>query len=242
MRFKLLLATGITVFITVMVVALVQYVWQTPPVVSEGSALPTVTDVPATVVAYATPRPVVDAEAVQHREATFQARLAAANAAIAASAAELVAAKQAQADLTNKYNTLAQQQQTQPLQVATATPPPVVDIQATTTTPNVMAMDSALVAVQMRNPAAVLLQTPEMVMYENTQAYEFVFDMGTVYVTASDGALLYDGIAVNARVVADARRDRNPPPDRRGDDGDHHHRHDDGQHDDDGQHEESDDD
>jgi hypothetical protein len=241
MRLKLVMATGITVFITVMVVALVQYGWQTPTPVNDNGAAPTATAIPATAVAYATPRPVVDAEAVQQREATFQARLAAANAAIEASAAELAAAKQAQADLANKYNTLAQQQQTQPRQVMTATPLPVVDTQATTTTPAVMAMDVALAAVQMRNPVAVLLQNPEMVMYENTQAYEFVFDMGTVYVTAYDGALLYDGIAANARAVADARRDRNPPPGRHGDDGEQHHRHDDDHHHDDEQHEEDDD-
>ncbi|MFM7680180.1 MAG: hypothetical protein ACKO83_15185, partial [Roseiflexaceae bacterium] len=76
MRLKLLMATGITVFITVMVVALVQYAGQTPTAVRDNGVALTATVMPATVVAYATPRPVVDAEAVQQREATFQARLA----------------------------------------------------------------------------------------------------------------------------------------------------------------------
>ncbi len=230
MRFNLLLAAGITVFVTVLVAAIVQHMVARPSLVSDTPPLPTATLFVPTVAPQATPRPVVDAEAVQQREATFQARLAAANDAIAASAAELAAAKQAQAELTSKYNALAQQQQRQaPLQVmVTATPAVVAQTQATTDAPVYASMDAVLATLQSQNPAAVLLQQPEMVMYENNVAYEFVFDMGTVYVTASDGALLYDGIAMNARAVADAgrNRDRNPPPGRRGD-GDHHRHNDD---------------
>ncbi|MFM7680033.1 MAG: hypothetical protein ACKO83_14435, partial [Roseiflexaceae bacterium] len=167
---------------------------------------------------------------------------AAANAAIAASAAELAAAKQGQAELARKYNTLAQQQQGQAAQLlmVTATPAPVLATPDAPTPPVYASMDAVLANIQSLNPAAILLQTPEMVMYENTVAYEFVFDMGTVYVTAGDGAMLYDGIAANARAVADARRDRNPPPRSDapppppppgGGDDDHHH-HEDDHHDD----------
>lgn len=230
MRLNLLLAAGITVFVTVLVAAIVQHMVARPSLANDTTPLPTATLFVPTVAPQATPRPVVDAEAVQQREATFQARLAAANDAIASSAAELVAAKQAQAELTSKYNALAQQQQRQaPLQVmVTATPAVVAQAQASTDTPVYASMDAVLATLQSQNPVAVLLQQPEMVMYENNVAYEFVFDMGTVYVTASDGALLYDGIAMNARAVADAgrNRDRNPPPGRRGD-GDHHRHNDD---------------
>jgi len=231
MRLNLLLAAGITVFVTVLVAAIVQHMVARPSLANDTSPLPTATLFVPTVAPQATPRPVVDAEAVQQREATFQARLAAANDAIAASAAELAAAKQAQAELASKYNALAQQQQQRqaPLQVmVTATPAVVAQAQASTDTPVYASMDAVLATLQSQNPAAVLLQQPEMVMYENNVAYEFVFDMGTVYVTASDGALLYDGIAMNARAVADAgrNRDRNPPPGRRGD-GDHHRHNDD---------------
>ena len=233
MRLKLLMAAGITVFITALVVAITQQVLSAPTTaVSETTPLPTATMFMPTASPQATPRPVVDAEAVQQREATFQARLAAANAAIAASAAELAAAKQEQAALASKYNALAQQQQRQSAQLlmVTATPAPMLDAPQLTTTPAYASMDAVLANIQSLNPAAVLLQTPEMVMYENTVAYEFVFDTGTVYVTASDGAMLYDGIAANARAVADARRDRNPPPSGDapppppgGGDGEHHH-------------------
>lgn len=240
MRLNLLLAAGITVFVTVLVAAIVQHMVARPLLTNDTTPLPTATLFVPTVAPQATPRPVVDAEAVQQREATFQARLAAANDAIAASAAELAAAKQTQAELTSKYNALAQQQQRQaPLQVmVTATPAVVAQTQASTDTPVYASMDAVLATLQSQNPAAVLLQQPEMVMYENNVAYEFVFDMGTVYVTAGDGALLYDGIAMNARAVADAgrNRDRNPPPGRRGD-GDHHRHNDDG--DDEGEHAET---
>lgn len=239
MRLNLLLAAGITVFVTVLVAAIVQHMVARPSLANDTTPLPTATLFVPTVAPQATPRPVVDAEAVQQREATFQARLAAANDAIASSAAELAAAKQAQAELTSKYNALAQQQQRQaPLQVmVTATPAVVAQTQASTDAPVYASMDAVLATLQSQNPAAVLLQQPEMVMYENNVAYEFVFDMGTVYVTASDGALLYDGIAMNARAVADTGR-RNPPPGRRGD-GDHHRHNDDGDDEDEDEHAET---
>lgn len=241
MLVKLWLSAGITVFITAVVAVVVQQTLNAPPVVHELTPVATATVIMPTATPPATPRPVVDAETVQQREATFQARLAAANAAIAASAAELAAAKQAQAALASKYNALAQQEQQlqkQAQQVVMITATPVaaaVAAPVVTTAPAYMAMDSALAAIQAVNPAAKLLQSPDMVMYENTVAYEFIFDMGTVYVTATDGALLYDGIAVNARAVADARGRRNPPPSgdtppppgNGGDDGRHHHHHDD---------------
>jgi hypothetical protein len=146
--------------------------------------------------------------------------LAAANEAIAASAAELAAAKQAQAELADKYNTLAQQQQrnAQALLVVTATAVPPAP--AVTATPAYASMDALLAAIQAANPAAVLIQAPDTVMYANTVAYEFVFDMGTLYVTATDGSILYDGIAANARAVANARDQQRPPRDHGG----RHHR------------------
>ena len=245
MRLKLLMAAGITVFISAVVVAIAQQALNAPVTpVQDVLPQPTATLFVPTASPQATPRPVVDAEAVQQREATFQARLAAANAAIEASAAELAAAKQEQAELARKYNALAHQQQNQSAQLlmVTATPAPMLATPDVPAPPVYASMDAVLANIQSLNPAAVLLQTPEMVMYENTVAYEFVFDTGSVYVNATDGAMLYDGIAANARAVADARRDGNPPP--RGDapppppppggddDGEHEDHHDDHHHDD----------
>jgi hypothetical protein len=86
------------------------------------------------------------------------------------------------------------------------------------------------------NPNANLLRDPELVMYENTVAYEYVFDMGTIYVQASDGAIVYNGIAVmlEAQRQADAAAAAaaaQPPRADSDDDDDHDEDHED--HDDD---------
>jgi hypothetical protein len=91
----------------------------------------------------------------------------------------------------------------------------------------------AYAVAQAVDPNAKLLRDPELVMYENTVAYEYVFDMGTIYVQASDGAIVYNGIAVmlEAQRQADAAAAAaaNPPSTnhRDDDDGEDHEDHDD---------------
>jgi hypothetical protein len=59
-----------------------------------------------------------------------------------------------------------------------------------------MTLEAAQGIAQALAPSAVLLRAPELVLYENAMAYEFVFDKGTVYIAANDGSLVYNGIAV----------------------------------------------
>ena len=225
MRMKLLLAASATVFVSVVVGAVVSQV-MTPDTVTIKAAAslpaPSVTvEFIAAATEIATPRPVVDAQTVQQREATYQARLAEANQIIAQSAADLAKARAEEAALANKYNALVGvlNQPTMMPAVPTAIPVPATAVViAPTAAPANIPLDVALTSAQAIDPNAKLLQKPEMVMYENIVAYEFVFDTGTIYMAAKDGAVVYNGIAVNAAAVAAARtappqsNDTVPPP------------------------------
>jgi len=182
---------------------------------------------------------------VQQREATYQARLAEANQLIAQSAADLAKARAEEAALTKKYNALVDvlnQPTTVPVVPTAAPVQATVTVSVPTTTPDKILLDVALANAQSIDPNAKLLQKPDMVMYENIVAYEFVFDTGTIYMAAKDGTVVYNGIAVNAAATA-ASRTAPPPqnntvpppsdstiptPERHHDDNDNHHgRHDD---------------
>jgi hypothetical protein len=84
--------------------------------------------------------------------------------------------------------------------------------------PDKIPLDVALINAQSIDPNAKLLQQPDMVLYENIVAYEFVFDTGTIYMAAKDGTVVYNGIAINAAAAAAARtappqsNDTVPPP------------------------------
>ena len=247
MRMKLLLAASATVFVSVVVGAVVSQV-MTPDTVMVKAAVqsPVATatvEIIAAATEVATPRPVVDAQTVQQREATYQARLAEANQLIAQSAAELAKARAEEAALTKKYNVLVGMlnQPTVVVARATVVPQATVAVTVPTTTPDKIPLDVALANAQSIDPNAKLLQKPDMVMYENIVAYEFVFDRGTIYMAAKDGTVVYNGIAVNAAVAA-ASRTAPPPqnntvpppsdstiptPERHHDDDDNHHDHDD---------------
>lgn len=247
---KLLLAASATVFVSVVVGAVVSQV-MTPATVTVKAAVPlpaaTATfEIIATATEIATPRPVVDAQTVQQREATYQARLAEANQIIAQSAADLAKARAEEVVLAKKYNTLvgAMNQPTNVPVVPTAAP-----VQATavviepTAMPDKIPLDVALANAQSIDPNAKLLQQPDMVLYENTVAYEFVFDTGTIYMAAKDGTVVYNGIAVNVaaksalveptsppahRTVPTPHTDTVPPPgDNTQPTPEHHHHHDD---------------
>ncbi len=247
MRMKLLLAASATVFVSVVVGAVVSQV-MTPDTVMVKAAVqsPVATatvEIIAAATEVATPRPVVDAQTVQQREATYQARLAEANQLIAQSAAELAKARAEEAALTKKYNVLVGMlnQPTVVVARATVVPQATVAVTVPTTTPDKIPLDVALANAQSIDPNAKLLQKPDMVMYENIVAYEFVFDRGTIYMAAKDGTVVYNGIAMNAAVAA-ASRTAPPPqnntvpppsdstiptPERHHDDDDNHHGHDD---------------
>jgi hypothetical protein len=100
-------------------------------------------------------------------------------------------------------------------------------------TPARIAPEMAYAVAQAVDPNAKLLRDPELVMYENTVAYEYVFDMGTIYVQASDGAIVYNGIAVmleaqrQADAAAAAAAANPPSTNHRDDDGEDHEDHDD---------------
>jgi len=238
---KLLLAASATVFVSVVVGAVVSQV-MTPDTVTVKAAVPL--PAPSVTVEFiateiATPRPVVDAQTVQQREATYQARLAEANQLIAQSAADLAKARAEEAALTKKYNGLVGMLN-QPIVVvvqATVVPQATVAVSVPTATPDKISLDVALANAQSIDPNAKLLQKPDMVMYENIVAYEFVFDLGTIYMATKDGTVVYNGIAVNAAVAA-ASRTAPPPqnntvpppsdstiptPERHHDDDDNHH-------------------
>jgi len=247
MRMKLLLAASATVFVSVVVGAVVSQI-MTPDTVTVKAAAPTSAasatfEIIATATEIATPRPVVDAQTVQQREATYQARLAEANQLIAQSAVNLAKVRAEEAALTKKYNGLVGMLN-QPIVVvvqATVVPQPTVAVSVPTATPDRIPLDVALANAQSIDPNAKLLQKPDMVMYENIVAYEFVFDLGTIYMAAKDGTVVYNGIAVNAAAAA-ASRTAPPPqnntvpppsdstiptPERHHDDDDNHHGHDD---------------
>ncbi len=240
MRMKLLLAASATVFVSVVVGAVVSQV-MTPDTVALKAAAslpaPSVT-VEFIATEIATPRPVVDAQTVQQREATYQARLAEANQLIAQSATDLAKARAEEAALTKKYNGLVGilNQPTVVVVQATVVPQATAVVIVPTTMPDIVSLDVALASAQAIDPNAKLLQKPDMVLYENTVAYEFVFDTGTIYMAAKDGTVVYNGIAVNAAAAAAARtappqsNDTVPPPnDRPGhrddDDDDHQEDH-----------------
>ena len=250
MRMKLLLAASATVFVSVVVGAVVSQV-MTPDTVTIKAAAslpaPSVTvEFIAAATEIATPRPVVDAQTVQQREATYQARLAEANQRIAQSAADLAKARAEEAALANKYNALVgvlNQPTMMPAVPTAILVPATAVVIAPTAAPANIPLDVALTSAQAIDPNAKLLQKPEMVMYENIVAYEFVFDTGTIYMAAKDGAVVYNGIAVNAVAVAAARtappqsNDTVPPPnDRPGhrddDDEDHQEDHQEDHHED----------
>jgi len=224
MRIKLLLAASATVFVSVVVGAVVSQV-MSPDMFTAKVAVPTPTitatsEIVATATEIATPRPVVDAQTVQQREATYQARLAEANQLIAQSAAELAKARAEEAALAKKYNGLVGilNQPTVVVVQATVLPQATAVVIVPTATSEKIPLDVALVNAQAIDPNAKLLQKPDMVLYENIVAYEFVFDTGTIYMAAKDGTVVYNGIAVNAAAAAAARtaplqsNDTVPPP------------------------------
>ena len=178
MRMKLLVAASATVFIAVIISAVVTQLTLTS---ASAASQPAVTTAQ-------TPVPVID-ELAKQREATYQARLAQANQTIAQSQTELQKTQATAAALAQKYNDAVTAQP-----VATAVPAQIIP-------------DAALAIAQSLDPNARLLQDATIVSYQNVNAYEFVFDRGTVYVAATNGNVL-----ANTIVPPTANNDPNRPP------------------------------
>ncbi len=178
MRMKLLVAASATVFIAVIISAVVTQLTLTSASAASQPAATTTQ----------TPVPVVD-ELAKQREATYQARLAQANQTIAQSQTELQKTQATAAALAQKYN-----------DAVTSKP-------AATAIPARIVPDAALAIAQSLDPNARLLQDATIVPYQNVDAYEFVFDRGTVYVAATNGNVL-----ANTIVPPTANNDPNRPP------------------------------
>lgn len=178
MRMKLLVAASATVFIAVIISVVVT---QLTMASASAASQPAVTT-------RQTPSPVIDV-LVQQREATYQARLAHANQTIAQSQAELQKSQATAAALAQKYNDIV------------SAPP------AATAIPARIVPAAALAIAQSLDPNLRLLQDVTIVPYQHVAAYEFVFDRGTVYVAATNGAVLANGI-----VPPTVGNDANRPP------------------------------
>jgi hypothetical protein len=207
---KLLVAASATVFIAVIISAVVTQLTLTSASAASQPAATT-----------QTPVAVVD-ELAKQREATYQARLAQANQTIAQSQTELQKAQATAAALAQKYNDVVTTQANQP--VATAVPARIVPAAppeatavparivptappAATAVPARIVPAAALAIAQSLDPNARLLQDATIVPYQNVDAYEFVFDRGTVYVAATNGDVLANNI-----VPPTADNDPNRPP------------------------------
>jgi len=194
MNVKMMIAAGATIFVSIVAVAVFTRV--------SGPAEAVVPPLVATEVVVEvapTARTVVDAATVAQREADYQARLAEANRVIAQAATDLQQSRADQRALVGQYNAVVN---SAPVVVAAPIAPAPVVAPVVVADPVAVApvaqitLEAAQGVAQAIAPSAALLRTPELVMYENAMAYEFVFDKGTVYIAASDGALVYNGIAV----------------------------------------------
>ena len=192
MNVKMMIAAGATIFVSIVAVAVFTRV--SGPTVA---VMPTAVATEVVVAVAPTARTVVDAATVAQREADYQARLAEANRVIAQAATELQQSRANEQALVGKYNTVVNG-------IAVVAPvAPVVPVAPVIVANPVAVAPVAQITLEVAQgiaqalaPSAVLLRAPELVMYENAMAYEFVFDKGTVYIAAGDGALVYNGIAV----------------------------------------------
>jgi hypothetical protein len=208
MRMKLLVAASATVFIAVIISAVVTQLTMTPASAASQTAITTTQ----------TPVPVVD-ELAKQREATYQARLVQANQTIAQSQTELQKAQATAAALAQKYNdavTAPPAATAVPARIVPTAPPAATAVPArivptappaATAVPARIVPAAAFAIAQSLDPNVRLLQEATIVPYQNVDAYEFVFDRGTVYVAAANGDVLANNI-----VPPTAGNDPNRPP------------------------------
>jgi hypothetical protein len=167
-RTALLLSAGLTAFILVVLGGLAATLLQPPaPATSDPAGAPVA----------AAPAPALDPA----REAAYQQALA-----------------DAQAQLTEANRRL---EEANAQLAAAAVPPPVVpppapvpaDPPAAPTYP--VSADVAGQIALVAAPGATLQAGPGLVLYQNTPAYEVQLDQGRVYVDATTGRVLYNGVA-----------------------------------------------
>lgn len=245
MNVKLLIAAVATVFISIVAGAVISSVANVTTQAQTAGDVSALTTSVATIASTATPipavtmRPVIDAEIVLQREATYQARLAEANKMLEEAATALVQSRFNERQIASQFNqVVAQSSPTAVVLQAEATPAPATDantVSQVATEPQRMAPESALAIAVALDPAAQLLRAPELVMYDTAMAYEFVFDRGTIYINALDGMVMYNGIVVmqEAQRQAVAAQTTNAQPSHDDDERDDEHHHDDRGHDDD---------
>jgi hypothetical protein len=148
------------------------------------AALPTDTSAP-TLAPTETPLAGVDPTLVAEREALYQQALAEAN-------QQLQKAYELQQSLADELAAIP----------PTATPRPVVIVQqpvatATSAQPQYpVAPEMAASLALNASPGAVLVGTPELVLFKGIVSYEVVLDRGKVYIDATTGAVLYNGAPV----------------------------------------------
>ena len=192
MNIKMMIAAGATIFVSIVAVAVFTRV--SGPTVA---VMPTAVATEVVVAVAPTARTVVDAATVAQREADYQARLAEANRVIAQAATELQQSRANEQALVGKYNTVVNGIAiVAPVAPVVPVAPVIVANPVAVAPVAQITLETAQGIAQSLAPSAVLLRAPELVMYENAMAYEFVFDKGTVYIAASDSALVYNGIAV----------------------------------------------
>ena len=220
-RLALALAAGMTVFVVVLAIGLMNYV--------NGVSAPA-PDAPATatVAAGATTSPTAPAidptvEAVlREREAAYRAALEDANARLSQANEEIRRANDAVTQAERDQDRMAVQVGTlvderdaaiaeadaaviraeqQPIAPAPAPAPPAP---IATAAPAWIPAEQALAAISALAPAGRLQAPAELVRYEGTPAWELRLDVGLVYVDALSAAVLYNGIAQPTAVPAPA--------------------------------------
>jgi hypothetical protein len=170
-RTAFIVATMVTSFVLVAVGGV------TASVANRAAAVTATATEPPT--AQATPTQIIgiDPAVVAQREVAYQQQIAAAN-------AQLKHAYQLQKALADELNSIP----------PSPAPKPRIYVQPTQSKPTypvtpAMAGQLALNAV----PGAVLLSTPELVLFEGKVAYEVVLDRGKIYIDATTGLVLYNG-------------------------------------------------
>ncbi|MFN8505767.1 peptidase [Kouleothrix sp.] len=191
-RITLIISAAITVFSLVVIGGVVARV-ATQRAAQADIATPTASP----------PAPTADPQAAlaaqfAEREAAYQQRLAEANARIQQSNEQLSQAyqklQQMAAELNQAY--VQEQQLANRLAAAPAKAPAAAPQPTTPPAPQYalaagQAADIALAAA----PGGQLARAPELVDFEGTIAYEVVLDIGTIYVDANSGQVLYNGAA-----------------------------------------------
>jgi len=195
-RSILLTAAGLTAFVLLVIGAAGALVLQ--------AAAPPATPAPTAVVAATAPAADPVAAAYAARDAAYQAALQQAQTQLQEATRRL---EQANSQLSAAY-AAATVSAAQPLP-PTAPPPtvvpptPVPPLAAVPTAPPypVTALQAAAIALAAA-PGGNLLARPDLVDFQGSAAYEVRLDQGMIYVSATSGGILYNGVAATQAAPA----------------------------------------